>query len=61
MSNGRFRTIKRFARLGESFGADCDLTGDGGEEAWVEVALTGFWRFSARFLRVAEMIEPLKM
>lgn len=61
MSNGRFRIIKRFARLGASLGVDCDLTGDDEEEAWVEVDATGFWRLSARFLRVAEIIEPLKM
>lgn len=61
MSKGKFRIIKRFARLGASLGIDWGLVGDEEEGAWVEVDATGFWKLSTRFLRVAEIIEPLKM
>ena len=61
MSKGRFRTISRFARLGEILGLDSDLAGDDEEVVWAEVDGMGFWRLSTRFLRVAEIIEPLKM
>ena len=61
MSKGRFRTINRFARLGEILRLVSGLTGDDEDDACAEVDGAGFWRLSTRFLRVADIIEPLNM
>jgi len=61
ISKGRFRTIKRFARLGASLWLDWGFAEGDEEEAWVEVDAMGLCRLSTRFLRVAEIIEPLNI
>ena len=61
MSKGRFRTIRRFARLGAILGLGWGIAEEDEAETWVEVDAMGFWRLSTRFFRVAEIIEPLKI